>query len=118
MIYLYAIGAACALYYFRRFWVTPWARFVRHSSTKTAGDFLTVRHVRWYPPFLDFECTYHRGMGRNRHWVDVDSGRVPFGSREFGHEFHQLTLDGMLDAAWARQIETDEILAPEPKVKR
>lgn len=106
MTYLYIFGAAFAVYYFRRYWLTPWARYVSHSSTKRNDNFLTVKHVAWYPPFLDQEVTYHNFRGD---WANVSTGNVPWGA-SYKHEFHQLALDGILQAAVARDIETEEIL--------
>lgn len=101
---------AFAIYYFRRYWLTPWGTYVSHSETKAGDVFLVVRHVHWYPPFLDFERTYH-GSGIHS-WSEEKSGNL---LRANGTNDPQSRLDAMLVAAKARQAELDEIMGPAVK---
>lgn len=112
---MYAALAAIlpAAYYVRRYWLTPWARFVSLTETKKNGAFLTVKHVNWYPPFLDRVATYHRAenpLYSLSSWANAETGQVPWGAESYGHEFHQRQLDGLLQAARARNAETEELL--------
>lgn len=114
-LYLYIAAALFAVYYFRRYWLSPWGVYVRHTETKTGGVFMTVRHIRWYPPFLSFERTYHRI--KDSYWTEESTGWMP--EHGYGGPFpeRQSLLTGMHDAAVCRERETEELAAPAGKVK-
>jgi len=107
---------AAFLYYIRKYWMSPWARYVSHIVTKENGYFLTVKHVHWYPPFLEYEATYHRFPNKEymhtvRHWANTETGYVPNGTdATYSHSGRQLKLDGILQAAIARDAETRELI--------
>lgn len=112
---LFIAGAAFAVYYFRRYWLTPWGIYVSHTETKSGGVFMTVRHVRWYPPFLNFERVYHRDGGFR--WVEEGTGYEPPNGGELARN-HQSKLEAMIRTARARQSETEEMLRPTGAVKK
>lgn len=107
MLYIYAAAALFGVYYFRRYWLNPWGAYVRHTETKAGGVFMVVRHVRWYPPFLSFERTYHQCRG-DYLWSDEATGYVP----PSGHDSsgRQRDLRCMFLSAKAREAETEELL--------
>lgn len=108
-LYLYAAGIAFVIYYFRRYWLSPWGVYIRHTETKSGGVFMTVRHVRWYPPFLNFERTFHRANSSSL-WVEESSGWCPGSGGEFSAN-RQGRLVNMLAVAKSREAETEELLS-------
>ncbi len=75
MIYKIIFGALFMVYYLRKYWLNPWATYVSHSDTKTGHTFLTVKHVHWYPPFLEYNEVYHHSRGTV--WSSEKTGRIP-----------------------------------------
>ena len=129
MTYLAIIGAVTLVWYFRRVWLTPWARYVSHTCVKSdmvklgsittkvgkpeiVGYFLTVKHVTGWPPFLDREATYYRDTDGG--WACTETGYVPGHAEKFAcgclRIGKQINLDGIITAALARDIETQELI--------
>lgn len=113
LIKILAIAAAAlfTVYYCRRVWLTPWGMYVRHTETKTAGVFMVVRHVHWYPPFLDFTLTYHLSPSVHSAWTEETSGHEPDAA-------HRKLLTNMHFAAKYREAETEDLARPASQVKR
>ncbi len=101
MKFLIVSAIVFVIYYLRRYWLTPWARFVSFTSTKRGDWFLTVKHVHWYPPFLDYEATYH--LYNKGCWSDDKTGSVPWDS-------HQDQLTWITQAQLARERQVNEIM--------
>lgn len=115
MIYLYIAAAIFLAYYVRRFWLAPWARYVRHSVVKASAPivsaFLTVKRVHWYPPFLEYEETWHSNCRDNwgRTWFRESDGAQAANTMSFVLPDRASRLTAMLEAARAREVETEEL---------
>ena len=114
MIYLYTSAALFGVYYLRKFWLAPWARYVRHSiATSKQGQhvFLTVKRVRWYPPFLEYEETWHSNSfayGGDRIWGREHDGADDGRKSVFAIE-RSSPLSAILLAAIGREAELEEL---------
>lgn len=108
MPYLCIAAAIFAVYGFRRYWLTPWGEYVSHSETKAGDVFMVVRHVRWYPPFLSYERTYH-AKPKVYVWSDEKTGWIP---PDQGSTWvnRQNQLNAMYVAAKGRLAETEELI--------
>lgn len=110
MIYAIVFGALFLVYYLRKYWLSPWATYVSHTRTKAGDTFLTVKHVHWYPPFLEHQETYHTStegvwanertgvLCKKRDWTDM----IP--SRD-----ERRMLTAMVRIAEARKVELEEL---------
>lgn len=108
---LLILGAATALWWTRRWVFMPWARYKSHTKTKSGGTFLTVTHVHWWPPFLDFERTYYRDgaeCATPSCWMHEETGKIyRYSSTKDNHHDH---LSAVLIAAMARKEELEDLL--------
>lgn len=106
----FAAGPALLVWWFRAWWMAPWGIYVSHERIKTekgrdGAVFMTVRRVRWYPPFAHYDERWHR----RRLWVRESDGKQAKEASEVGQPLgHKLT--NMLEAAEDRVVLTEETM--------
>jgi len=114
---------AILLWWARRWLLTPWARYVSHTTepgqeakvvnyvmreaTRT-NWFLTVRHVHWWPPFSDYDVTYRSFISSDLYttrywWASENTGETVSEQRDN-------MLTSMAKIADYRARETEEML--------
>lgn len=99
---VYVGVALFAIYYFRKYLISPWATYISHSRTEITNRvivYLTVKHTRWYSPFLNFEHIYHINLNS---WSEEKTGYIPSDSK-------QRKLNAIYCAARDREIETEKL---------
>jgi hypothetical protein len=72
------------------------------KSKNLSGYFVVVKHVRWWPPFADYEATYCYRAEASRSCFSEDSGRIQ-------SDEHSAQLHGMVQAARLRERETEQL---------
>lgn len=98
------------VWWFRAWWMAPWGVYVSHERIKAekgreSAVFMTVRRVRWYPPFTHYDERWHC----RRRWTRESDGKQAPESSELGQPLAK-KLNGMLEAAEDRAALTEETM--------